>query len=72
VHASREPLILHSPVAYPGSTLTHPAREMRVFKAAWCDRVGEGEGELEADFSSSMLPRVQKSASDLLKRVARV
>ena len=39
VHASHEALTLHSPVARPGSprlTPAHPAREVRVFKAAWC------------------------------------
>jgi hypothetical protein len=37
VHASHEALTLHSPVAHPSLTLAHPAREVRVFKAAWCE-----------------------------------
>ena len=32
MHASHEALTLHS----PSLTLAHPAREVRVFKAAWC------------------------------------
>jgi hypothetical protein len=40
VHVSHEALTLHSPVA-------HPAREVRLFKAAWCGC----EGEIGADFS---------------------
>jgi hypothetical protein len=35
---AREPRGAHPSLtlAHPGSPLTHPAREVRVFKAAWC------------------------------------
>jgi hypothetical protein len=48
VHASYEALTLHSRRS-PSLTLAHPAREVRVFKAAW-HGVGEREGGVGADF----------------------
>ena len=49
-HASHEALTLDSPVP-------HPTRKARVLKRLG---VGEGEGELGADFASIVLPRHYK------------
>ena len=36
VHAGHEVLTRRSPVGHPSLTLAHPARKVRMFKAAWC------------------------------------
>ena len=60
VYASHEALTFHSPVAHPGSqwlTLDHPW--ITLLARCECLRrhgVGEGEGELGADFASVVLP----------------
>ena len=60
MHASHEALTLHSLVAHPGSPWLTLLARCEVLKR---HGVGEGEGELGADFGSLVSPRYQKSAS---------
>jgi hypothetical protein len=55
VHASHEALTLHSPVAHPGSPWLTLLAKRECLKQ---HGVGERKGELGADFSSIVLPRV--------------
>jgi hypothetical protein len=55
VHASHEALTLYSPVAHPGSPWLTLLARCECLKR---HGVGEREGELGADFTSLVLPRV--------------
>ena len=57
MHASHEALTLHSPVAHPGSPWLTLLARCECLKR---HGVGEREGELGADFTSLVLPRLAR------------